>query len=655
MTVAQDVVDGVTNLLSELRTFDHDMVNRTAEAAKRLDTEHKRLSKFREDGYICSITKKIGQREESTVVDNSVQVQMMDCEVQFVSIIETLKFILSKSDFRRDVRTRGTCSQMLESVWDGSRSKNMPLWSTEGLPILLRLYQDDIEVANPLGANSGVYKLTMYYFSILNLPPAYHALLCHQHLVCVAMATDIKALSHNPVCELVTKDVRELEDGFNLGTIRVYGTLVALSGDNLGLNGIIGLVESFSANHYCRFCMMSKDHCQKNHSCSEANRMSRNHAEHKAHTSQKSPDTRNTGVVRPCSLDDIRYFKAIESFTPDIMHDLLEGVMKLEVALVLESLISKAVITLKQLNHLINTFNYGYTDVGNQPRLLRKSTAAKKERPNMINMKQSASGMWCLFRTLPVMIGDYVPSGSKEWELYRLLSEITAFAFRPYHSDESTHYLDYIVEEHHMLFLRLFPGTPLTPKQHNLCHYGEAIRRNGPLPQFSAMRSESKHQIAKNTGALTCNFRNIPVTVARKYQLKNFGDWCSDNIYPENRVSYSKAGHVSSVTLNGCKIAPGCLLIIDDSAFKVSNLAVNAQGQPLVKGHHVNAQWSADLIAYIIKEDEQQNPIICSRNLNSELLSKYPYPISVWRSSSGTKCFVTKYKISLSGKTHDFV
>ena len=168
---------------------------------------------------------------------------------------------------------------------------------------------------------------------------------------------------------------------------------------------------------------------------------------------------------------------------------------------------------------------------------------------------------------------------------------ITAFAVRPYHSAESSHYLDYIVEEHHMLFLRLFPGTPLTPQQHNLCHYGEAIRRNGPLPQFSAMRSESKHQIAKITGALTCNFRNIPVTVARKYQLKNFGDWCSDNIYPENRVSYSKAGHVSSVTLNGCKIAQGCPLFLVAPAFRAANRAVTAQGQHLVKGPHVKPQW----------------------------------------------------------------
>ena len=110
--------------------------------------------------------------------------------------------------------------------------------------------------------------------------------------------------------------------------------------------------------------------------------------------------------------------------------------------------------------------------------------------------------MWCLFRSLPAMLGESISESREESDLLGLLAEITVQAFRPTRTLASTKYLDYLVEEHHTLFLKLLPNNPLTPKQHNLCHYDKSIRLNGPLTQFPAMRSEAEHQFAKVTSGL---------------------------------------------------------------------------------------------------------------------------------------------------------
>lgn len=44
--------------------------------------------------------------------------------------------------------------------------------------------------------------------------------------------------------------------------IRIYFALGLLLGDNLGLNGILGFVESFNAYYSCRLCKAFKNEWQ---------------------------------------------------------------------------------------------------------------------------------------------------------------------------------------------------------------------------------------------------------------------------------------------------------------------------------------------------------------------------------------------------------
>lgn len=51
-----------------------------------------------------------------------------------------------------------------------------------------------------------------------------------------------------------------------------------------------------------------------------------------------------------------------------------------------------------------------------------------------------------------------------------------------------------------------FQEQNLTPKHHFLIHYGEAIRRNGPLSEYWCMRFEAKHKMAKLVASASCKY-----------------------------------------------------------------------------------------------------------------------------------------------------
>lgn len=73
----------------------------------------------------------------------------------------------------------------------------------------------------------------------------------------------------------------------------------------------------------------------------------------------------------------------------------------------------------------------------------------------MEKLKQSASQVWCLLRSLPFLIGDNIEEGDRYWELYLRLREIVDFCFAPRLSLNATYTMEFIISEHHQLFLEV--------------------------------------------------------------------------------------------------------------------------------------------------------------------------------------------------------
>lgn len=82
------------------------------------------------------------------------------------------------------------------------------------------------------------------------------------------------------------------------------------------------------------------------------------------------------GVTKNCLLNDrLEHFHVVNGFPPDILHDLLEGIVPFELALCLKALMAKAYFTFLKLNMAIRQFPYSFSDKTNQPQVTRKTLA----------------------------------------------------------------------------------------------------------------------------------------------------------------------------------------------------------------------------------------------------------------------------------------
>lgn len=73
------------------------------------------------------------------------------------------------------------------------------------------------------------------------------------------------------------------------------------------------------------------------------------------------------GVKSDCVLNKLTYFHAVTGFPPDVLHDLLEGLVPVEFSLRLAKLISDKYFTLEELNTAFQSFPYSFSDKTNQP------------------------------------------------------------------------------------------------------------------------------------------------------------------------------------------------------------------------------------------------------------------------------------------------
>lgn len=121
----------------------------------------------------------------------------------------------------------------------------------------------------------------------------------------------------------------------SLGNV-VNSTVHSVVADNLGAHSIGGFVESFSASHFCRFCIAEQSQIQE-HEVGEglfALRTKFNHAMHVKAALSDVAETHHCGVKRQCPISEkLTYFHATSRYPPDALHDLLEGIVPVEISL----------------------------------------------------------------------------------------------------------------------------------------------------------------------------------------------------------------------------------------------------------------------------------------------------------------------------------
>lgn len=74
------------------------------------------------------------------------------------------------------------------------------------------------------------------------------------------------------------------------------------------------------------------------------------------------------GVNSSSILNELQHFHCVGSLLPDVMHDVLEGVLPYETKLMLQKFIQvDQYLQLDDLNHMMEDFELGYTESANRP------------------------------------------------------------------------------------------------------------------------------------------------------------------------------------------------------------------------------------------------------------------------------------------------
>lgn len=365
------------------------------------------------------------------------------------------------------------------------------------------LYFDDFQVNNPLGTHT--YSLCGCYYSFPTLPQYLQSKLDFIFPAMFCSSDCFNKIGPETCLKPLVEVLKRLENGIVIGSTNVSFYLGLIIGDNLAVNTVLGLTQSFNSIRFCRYCREEKNNTRQG--TFETNFRTLNN-----YNADVLENNIQTGVKTECIFNELSSFHLVENMSFDIMHDIFEGVCHYDISGILFSLINENVLSLNSLNNRKRLFPYGEFQISNRSPDITMNNIKNGR------FKMTASEMLCFVTYLPLMIGDLIPSNNKHWRFLILLSKIIDLLMQNELSKENLEKLDQLIIEHHTLYLSLYGN--LKPKHHFMTHYKRAILKCGPLKCMWAMRFESKHKDMKVYAHAITSRKNIEKTLSTKCSLK---------------------------------------------------------------------------------------------------------------------------------------
>lgn len=481
-----------------------------------LHTEYAQCNYFVETGvYVEPVAYTVGTKQSfmfekrcgSTVPSRET------VTAQYVSIEETIMALQKNVDLVSLLASQPkqqTEPRLYNDFFDGAHWLSSPLHDEN--VIMLRLYGDDFEPANPLGSRKASYKIGCIYYQFENL--ATHVLTKTENMfLCLCYHTgDVKDFGWEAILKPLVIELRRLENiGVNLtsrdgNTTNWKVAISVVTGDNLFLHSILGFVESFSAAHPCRHCLVPRAEFQSTFTEIET----KLRTSHSYDQAVNVINVTETGIKQNCALNSIENFHAAKNYVQDCMHDIFEGVCAYDMPLICAELIARKFMTLQTLNHRVQTFNLGCHGKTDKPPFIVSL--------DVDQLPFDASQSWCFTRILSVAVGDLVPLDDDVWSFYMKLRCIMDLILAPSILESEVEQLSVMITEYLEQRSRLFPSSSIKNKHHHLIHYPSLIRQVGPMVRFWCMRFESKHQRSKRLIHISGNFKNVLKTCASRHQ-----------------------------------------------------------------------------------------------------------------------------------------
>lgn len=220
-------------------------------------------------------------------------------------------------------------------MWDGQYVKSLPIYiQHHGNLLGIQLYMVEVELVNPLGSKKGKHKVSVFYWTLMNLPPKFRSSLRSIMLLGVLSSDLLKQRGTAIFLKSFVSDLILLRDGVILTvrneSLKWYGILLHFVGDIPASNFIAEFKEGVgAANLPCRSCMIIRNDLETIHL--ESDCILRDKISHEAQVSQiecaenqtaaqKDSISTRFGVNCRCIFTILEYFDATKCFMHDLIH-----------------------------------------------------------------------------------------------------------------------------------------------------------------------------------------------------------------------------------------------------------------------------------------------------------------------------------------------
>merc|ERR1712129_58897 len=231
-------------------------------------------------------------------------------------------------------------------------------------------------------------------------------------------------------------------------------------------------------------------------------------------------DLATFGLRNRSPLNQLKTFHACVNLPPDLMHDVLEGVVAQDLYGFIKVFVQNGVFSTEEYNRRLKRFGFLSYEAADRPQDVPIKSKALK-------LPGKACSLWVHIRNFPLIIQEFFEEDSEDdvlllaLKLVDITNRLTAVEFRNHEIEElEDRIIDYL--DTRRTIFESYPNLmgSVKPKHHFLVHYGQAIRLFGPPLAFWTARWESKHRIGKNLAESAKNFKNISFTLSYRQQMR---------------------------------------------------------------------------------------------------------------------------------------
>ena len=294
-----------------------------------LRSKYKRFCFYKEKfNYIEPIQKSLGYNHLN-VASFCHYVPLKDVLLGLLRDPTVYSFVDLKCHFSKDI---------FGDLCDGEVHKSIRKTVADSGFLELVLYQDAFEIVNPLGSAKKIHKVVAVYLALANLPSYARTRIDNLQLLMLCRELDLTHFDVSKVFACLIDDLMDLKtNGLIVNNRTISFRLVCVLGDNLGSHWLGGFSCNFSTNQYvCRFCVVRRD----NGLINIENVRTRDNYNESLH--QVTADASHQGIVRQSVLNSLNFSHVcMPGLPPYLGHDLFEGVVQYDLALILKQLCKK--------------------------------------------------------------------------------------------------------------------------------------------------------------------------------------------------------------------------------------------------------------------------------------------------------------------------